>query len=81
MLEWCKACCHRTLEQWKRSGSPMDESGFDGCQEELPVQMHSANFNVWWRRNNGLGLFFMVRARPFSSSEGKYYCYTIKITF
>ena len=31
--------------------------------------MHSANCTVWWRRNNGLGLFFMVRARPLSSSE------------
>ena len=29
----------------------------------------SANCNVWWRRNNGLGLFFFVRARPLSSSE------------
>jgi hypothetical protein len=26
------------------------------------AQMHSANCQVWWRRNNGLGLFFMVRA-------------------
>ena len=42
------------------SGSPTDESGFDGCQE-----------NVWCRRNSGLGLFLMVRARPLSSSEGK----------
>ena len=33
--------------------------------------MHSANCNVWWRRNNVLGLIFMVRARPLSSIEGK----------
>jgi hypothetical protein len=26
--------------------------------------MHSANFKVGWRRNNGLELFFMVWARP-----------------
>jgi hypothetical protein len=26
--------------------------------------MHSANGKVWWRGNNGLGLFFMVWARP-----------------
>jgi hypothetical protein len=42
-LEWCKACCHWTLEQWKRilwndeSHFPiwqsMDKSGFGGCQE------------------------------------------------
>ena len=31
----------------------------------------SANCKVWWRRNNGLRLFFMVRPRPLSSSEGK----------
>ena len=30
-----------------------------------------ASCQVWWRRNNGLWLFFMVRARPLSSSEGK----------
>ena len=29
----------------------------------------------WWRRNIGLGLFFMVRARPLSSSEGKSWLY------
>ena len=32
--------------------------------------MHSANCEVWWRRNNGLGLFFMVRARPLSFMKG-----------
>ena len=30
----------------------------------LPDTMHSANCKVLWRRNSGLGLFFMVRARP-----------------
>ena len=28
----------------------------------LPAPMHSANGIAWWRKNNGLGLFFMVRA-------------------
>jgi hypothetical protein len=35
--------------------------------------MHSDNCKVWWRRYSGLGLFFMVLARPLSSSEGKSY--------
>ena len=38
---------------------------------KLPAPMHSAKCTVWWRRNNGLGLFFMVQARPLSSSEWK----------
>ena len=33
--------------------------------------MHSANCKVWRKRNNGLGLFFMVRARLLSYSKGK----------
>jgi hypothetical protein len=53
-------------------GNPTDESGFVDCQENLPVQMHRANCNVWWSRNNGLGLFFMVLSRHLSSSEGKF---------
>ena len=36
--------------------------------------MHNANCKVWGRRNNGLGLFVMVQARPLSSSEGKSEC-------
>ena len=40
------------------------------ARRTLQAQMHSANCKVWWRRNNGLWLFFMVRARPLSSSEG-----------
>ena len=41
------------------------------ARRTLLATMHCANFKVWLRRNNGLGLFFMVRARPISSSEGK----------
>ena len=37
----------------------------------LPARMHSANCKVRWRRNNGLGLFFMVQTRFLSFSEGK----------
>ena len=44
----------------------------------LPVPMHSANCKVWWRRNTGLGMFFMVRPRPLSSSEGKSERYNIQ---
>ena len=37
------------------------------ARKTLHARMHSANCKVWWRRNNGLGLFFMVRARPLGS--------------
>ena len=64
------------------SGSPMDKSGFGRCladaRRTLPAPIHSANCKVRWGRNNGLGLFFMVRARPLSSSEGKSKCYSIQ---
>ena len=46
------------------SVSLTDESGFCGCQENFICPMHNANYIVWWRRNNGLALFFIVRARP-----------------
>ena len=29
------------------------------------------NCKIWWRRNNGLGLFFVVQAKPLNSIEGK----------
>ena len=45
-----------------QSGSLTDEFGFGGCQEKATGRMHSANCKVWWRRNNVLGQFFMVRA-------------------
>ena len=32
------------------------------ARRTLPAPMHSANCKVWWRRNNDLGLFFMVQA-------------------
>jgi hypothetical protein len=50
------------------SGSPM---GLVDARVTLPDPMHTAYCKVWWKRNNGLGLFFMVRARPLRSSEGK----------
>uniref|UniRef100_A0A8C8LTV6 Kinesin-like protein n=1 Tax=Oncorhynchus tshawytscha TaxID=74940 RepID=A0A8C8LTV6_ONCTS len=51
------------------SGSLTDKSGFGGCQENAPpAPMHNANCEVRWRRNNSLGLFFIVGA---SFSEGK----------
>jgi hypothetical protein len=51
------------------SGSPTDESEF--ARRMLPAQLHSANCKVWLRRDNGLGLFFMVLGSALSSSEGK----------
>ena len=42
---------------------------FNGCQENVPTTMHSANSKFWWRRDCGLGLFFRVWARPLKSSE------------
>ena len=42
----------------------------------LNVPMHSANCKVWWRRNNGLGLLFMIR--PLSSSGVKFSRYSIQ---
>ena len=80
-LEWCKAFRFWTLEQWK-CVLWSDESRFTislvrrtnlglvDARRTLPARMHSTSCKVWWRRNSGLGLFFMVQARPISSSEG-----------
>jgi hypothetical protein len=38
---------------------------------EATCPMHCSNSNDFWRRNNGMGLFVMVWARPLSSSEVK----------
>ena len=46
--------------------------GLADAKKTLPAPMHTANCKVCWRTNDGLGLFFMVRSRPLSSSEGKY---------
>ena len=45
--------------------------GFADARRTFSPRTRSANYNVWWRRDNGLGLFFMVQARPLSFSEGK----------
>jgi hypothetical protein len=34
--------------------------------------MHCANCKVWWRRNNGLGLFFMIRVGPLVPVKGDF---------
>ena len=43
--------------------------GLADVRRTLPVPMHSANCKVWWRRNNGVWLFFTVQARPLSSTK------------
>ena len=69
-LEWCKDHQHWNLEQWKRVlwsdelAVRRTNLGLADARRTLPDRMHSANCKVWWRRNNGLGLFFMDRARP-----------------
>jgi hypothetical protein len=80
-LEGCKARRYWTLKQCK-CVVWTDESLFIiwqshgkilclvNARQTLPAPMHSANCKVWWR-NNGVGLFFMVRARLHSSSEEK----------
>ena len=35
--------------------------GLADARRTLPAWIHSADCKVWWRRNNGLGMFFMVR--------------------
>ena len=72
-LEWCKACRHWTMEQWKgvlwSDGIKLHylavqqtNMGLADARRTLPAPMHSANCNVWWRRSNSQGLFFMVWA-------------------
>ena len=46
-LEWCRARCHWTLEQWNL--------GLVDARKTLPVRMHCANCKVWWRRKIVLG--------------------------
>ena len=58
--------------------SPSGHLGLADTRRTLPARMHSANCKVWWRRNNGLWLFFMVQASLLSSREGKSQCYSIQ---
>ena len=39
------------------SGVRRTNLGLTDARRTLPAQKHSANCKVWWRRNNGLGLF------------------------
>ncbi len=81
-IEWSKAHRHWTLDQWK----PVlwsDEScvsgilGLANARRTLPVWLRCADCKVWWRRDNGMGLFFRGWAQPFTSSEGKSECFSI----
>ena len=40
------------------SGCLTTNLGLADARRTLPDRMHSVNCKVWWRRNNGLGLFF-----------------------
>ncbi len=78
-MEWSKAHKHWTLEQWK----PVlwsDQSRSDGwvwVWRTLPAWLHCADCKVCWRRDNGMGLFFMGWARLLTSAYqvifGQYY--------
>ena len=61
----CKARPHWTLEQWK-CVLWNDESHFNIWQYNTTCL--NAYCKVRWRRNNGLGLFFMVQAEPVSGN-------------
>ena len=64
----------RSLEGWimhHHLALQCTHLGLVDARRTLSALMHSVNCKVWWRRNNGLGLFLMVRVRPRSSSEGK----------
>ena len=41
--------------------SPSGSRGLADARRTQHAPMHNAKCKVWWRRNNGLGLFFMVR--------------------
>jgi hypothetical protein len=83
-LEWCKPCgVNLTSIGFWSSGNMV--SGMMNhylvvrqmnlclvdSRRMLNAPMHSANCKDWRRRNNGLRLFFMVRAGNLSSSERK----------
>jgi hypothetical protein len=55
------------------SGSPTDESGLADVGRTLPAPMHNANCKVWWRRNNGLGLFSWFRLGLLVPVKGNFY--------
>jgi hypothetical protein len=56
----------RVMNHTLPSGSPARQMnlGLVNYRRMLPAPMHRANCQVWWRRNNGLGLFFIIWAKP-----------------
>jgi hypothetical protein len=52
------------------AGSPIANLVLADGMRTLPAPLHSVNCKVWWRRNNGLGLFFMVRSSPLVPVKG-----------
>ena len=51
-LEWWITLHHLVVQR--------TNLGLADAWRTLPARMHSANCKVWWRRNNGLGLFFRL---------------------
>ena len=58
------------VETRSPSGSPTEKSGFGDARRMQPARMLSVNCKVWWKRNNGLGLFLMVRLGPLVTVKG-----------
>uniref|UniRef100_A0A8C5QSV3 Transposase Tc1-like domain-containing protein n=1 Tax=Leptobrachium leishanense TaxID=445787 RepID=A0A8C5QSV3_9ANUR len=78
-MQWCKACRHWTLEQWRRV-LWSDESRFSIWQSDgrvwvwrLPGERYLSDCivcKVWWRRDYGVGLFFRSWAWPLVPVKG-----------
>lgn len=59
--ERCEAHCHWAVEQWKHHASLFGRQvslGLVDAGRTLPAWLHCADCDVWWWRDNGLGLGF-----------------------
>ena len=78
-LVWCKAHRNWTLEQWKRVLWSDDSDGQIWVWQ-IPGQRYLPECivpNIRFGGGGIMGPFFMVRARPLSSSEGKSLRYSL----